>query len=243
MVNDAQSPIYNPNVVNDIIAAVPTISDTPNTHDTPSNSGVHNVSTSDFLYADCCGGLTWFGAQAWVGYLNSLNSGVGYLGYNDWRLPVVGPVNGSTFNYSSGYDGTTDRGYNISMPGTPYAGSTQSEMAHLFYNTLGNIGFTNTSGVAAGCPGFPDYCLTNTGPFSNLEPALFWSGTEYAPDASSAWFFDYGYGVQTSTSKTSNINAWVVRPGDVATVPVPAAVWLFGSGLLVLTGVARRKAA
>lgn len=30
-------------------------------------------------------------------------------------------------------------------------------------------------------------------------------------------------------------------PGAVSTVPVPAAVWLFGSGLLGLVGVARRK--
>ena len=29
---------------------------------------------------------------------------------------------------------------------------------------------------------------------------------------------------------------------SVATVPVPAAVWLFGSGLLGLAGIARRKA-
>ena len=32
-------------------------------------------------------------------------------------------------------------------------------------------------------------------------------------------------------------------PQEVAAVPVPAAVWLFGSGLLGLVGVARRKAA
>ena len=30
---------------------------------------------------------------------------------------------------------------------------------------------------------------------------------------------------------------------DVQVVPVPAAVWLFGSGLIGLIGVARRKAA
>ncbi|MCP4042838.1 MAG: VPLPA-CTERM sorting domain-containing protein, partial [Gammaproteobacteria bacterium] len=29
--------------------------------------------------------------------------------------------------------------------------------------------------------------------------------------------------------------------GDVSAVPVPAAVWLFGSGLIGLLGVARRK--
>jgi hypothetical protein len=30
---------------------------------------------------------------------------------------------------------------------------------------------------------------------------------------------------------------------SITTVPVPAAVWLFGSGLLGLVGMARRKAA
>jgi hypothetical protein len=34
-----------------------------------------------------------------------------------------------------------------------------------------------------------------------------------------------------------------VRDGDVSSVPVPAAVWLFGSGLLGLIGIARRKKA
>jgi hypothetical protein len=32
-----------------------------------------------------------------------------------------------------------------------------------------------------------------------------------------------------------------VIPDDVVVVPVPAAVWLFGSGLLGLVGIARRK--
>jgi len=31
--------------------------------------------------------------------------------------------------------------------------------------------------------------------------------------------------------------------GDVSAVPVPAAVWLFGSGLVGLVGIARRKKA
>jgi hypothetical protein len=35
----------------------------------------------------------------------------------------------------------------------------------------------------------------------------------------------------------------IAKIGEVAVVPVPAAVWLFGSGLLGLVGVARRKTA
>ena len=35
---------------------------------------------------------------------------------------------------------------------------------------------------------------------------------------------------------------WPDRYGDVSIVPVPATVWLFGSGLISLVGLARRKA-
>ena len=40
-------------------------------------------------------------------------------------------------------------------------------------------------------------------------------------------------------------NGWNIEAVaiDVQTVPVPAAVWLFGSGLLGLIGMARRKQA
>ena len=41
----------------------------------------------------------------------------------------------------------------------------------------------------------------------------------------------------------SGINSFQFDYVDVAAVPVPAAVWLFGSGLFALAGVARRKAA
>ena len=59
--------------------------------------------------------------------------------YNDWRLPQILPLNGSSYNYTHSYDGSTDRGYNISAPGTIYVGSTASELAHLYYTTLGNL--------------------------------------------------------------------------------------------------------
>jgi hypothetical protein len=36
---------------------------------------------------------------------------------------------------------------------------------------------------------------------------------------------------------------WAVHDGDIGAVPIPAALWLFGSGLLGLVGMAKRKAA
>ena len=50
-------------------------------------------------------------------------------------------------------------------------------------------------------------------------------------------------GIQRFYPKNIALAAWpVVQSGDVGEVPVPAVVWLFGSGLIGLIGVARRNA-
>jgi hypothetical protein len=100
-------------------------------------------------------------------------------------------------------------------------------MGNLFYNVLGN-----TAGS-----------LTNTASFSNVQSNGYWSATEFAPSSITAWYFDMRNGFQDYDLKPNGLSAWAVQSGDVsaARVPVPAAVWLFGSGLLGLIGVARRK--
>ena len=110
---------------------------------------------------------------------------------------------------------------------------TGSEMGHLFYNELGG-----TAGYSILSSTDPDRAL-----FMNVQSYSYRSGTVYAPDTTSAWAFRFDAGNQGATRKTINYYAWAVRDGDVAAVPVPAAVWLFGSGLLGLIGVARRKKA
>jgi len=85
------------------------------------------------------GRMTWEEAVEWTKQLN-------YNGYTGWRLPHTKPVNGSTYNYTHLNDGSSDDGYNISAPGTVYAGSTGSEMAYLFLYELGNLGYCDASG-------------------------------------------------------------------------------------------------
>jgi hypothetical protein len=96
------------------------------------------------------------------------------------------------------------------------------EMGHLYY----------IEGITASNPGL----------FSNVQSAYYWSGTEFS--ASNAWRFSFDNGQQGTADKFSIVlrsYAWAVHDGDIGVVPVPAAVWLFASGLLGLIGVTRRK--
>jgi hypothetical protein len=178
------------------------------------------------------GSMTWARANDWIAAMNT----AAYLGESDWRLPFVTDTGAAGCDLA--YTGT-DCGWNVQ---TSSGATVYSEMAHLFYVTLGNTGYYDTGGDPTGCAGFPDYCLANTGPFSNLEASYYWTGTEYAPDTSNAWHFHFGASSQYFDPKSNDLYAWAVRPGDIAAVPVPAAAWLFG-GALALLGAARRRSA
>lgn len=105
---------------------------------------------------DADGLMTWPVAQDWIASLNTAS----HLGVNGWRLPAIVDTGDAGCNF--GYMGT-DCGYNVEL--------ATSEMAHLFYSTLGNTAYYNASGVATGCSGGPpNYCLSHEGPFSNLQP-------------------------------------------------------------------------
>lgn len=184
--------------------------------------------------------MNWTTANSWAAGLNPYGSGI--MG---WRLPDTSPADGVAYDYNYAADGSTDSGYNISAPDTAHAGSTASEMAHLFYNTLGNLGYCDpvlSSGSTCSGPQ-SGLGLSNAGPFSNVQSNTYWSATEYAPLPVNAWYFTMNRGDQRNTSKYNNRYAWAVHSGDVgaSAVPVPAAVWLFGSGLFGLVGVARRR--
>lgn len=181
------------------------------------------------------GRMDWANANTWVANLSFFNP-LTNQNYTDWRLPTVEPVNGASFNYSFSYNGSTDRGYNVSEQDTLYAGATSSEMAHLFYNTLNNKGFCDSVlSTASSCPSpTTDWGLTNAGPFTNLQDGYYWSEPEYAPNPSQAWSFFFRYGEQVSIGKTSNVYALAVSPGDIATVPEAEtyALMLVGLGLI-----------
>lgn len=180
--------------------------------------------TSGYAGADAVGRMTWQAANDWASQLT-----VG--GVSGWRLADTIDVGNDGITYANGnfYTGV-DAGYNM---------TTHSELSNLYYNVLGNLAFYDTNGNAAQ----PGWGLQNTGPFNNVQSNFYWSATEIAPSTGDAWFFHMFNGEQSNANKGNSLYGWAVQSGDVSAVPVPTAVWLFGSGLLGLVGVARRKRA
>ena len=190
------------NVVNAIIAASPVITDTPNYYDGSYGnydgdngrpySGQYSLSAADFSSSHL-GLTTWFGAQGFVNYLNSID----YGGTKQWALPTA---RYDSFNQGVG-----------------------SELGQLFYNELG---------------GTMENIMPNTINFINEQGLVYWSGTEAFPD--SVWAFDTWLGFQHDFGKPSTLAIWAVSPGQVSAVPIPGAVWLFGTGLVGLLSLKRR---
>lgn len=134
-----------------------------------------------------------------------------YLGFNDWRLPA-------TPDSDPGCSGS-NIGFNC----------TGSELGHLFYD---EFGVSAGADVSTGIP-------SELAKFSNLQSG-YWS--TFAPSAPSTIYrMAFANGEQKISTEPSGITVMVLAVRDGSVVPVPAAVWLFGSALGLL-GWIKRKA-
>ena len=176
------------------------------------------------------GRMTWASANTWAANLT-----VG--SYSGWRLPTMISAPNTTFSFTGG----TEFGANVR---TTSGGTVYSEMASLWYDTLGNKSYCPPSNASCSGDGFPQpgWGLTNTGDFQNLQSWDYWFGLEYAPDTDYAWKFGTEYGAQGFGYKTANLQVLAVRPGDVlAPIPEPETYALMLAGLVVVGAAARRR--
>jgi hypothetical protein len=157
---------------------------------------------------------TWDNQVAWA-------AGLTVGGVGNWRLPDMD---------KNGDDTIVD-----CLSGTQ-AACMDNEYGHLFLYGEGTI---LGNGIAS----------NGYNPFSNVQDDIYWSGTESEEWEAYNRFVAFVYilpeGFQSSTDKYNSLYAWAVHDGDVgaAVVPIPAAAWLFGSGLICLMGFSRRTKA
>jgi hypothetical protein len=176
-----------------------------------------------------------------------------YAGCDDWRLPTLGPI-GAAFDYDFSTNATTDVGYADSAGWVNGLGVPVSEMGHMYYVNLANLGFCppdGGDGDPSTCdnapqPGwglnntsFIDALTGDTVSFLHVQPGFYWSGLGYAPNPNFAWYFNFLRGGQGALDKGLDGYAWAVRPGDVAAAPLPGTAVLMALGLLGL-GAGRR---
>lgn len=198
-------------VIQAIKAASPSITD--------GTGIVHTVVNKDFSNS-YAGAASWYGAKAFVGYLNSIN----YAGSSVWTLPSAGisPVSG--FNQTSG------------------------QFGQLFYNTLGgsaNAGIPDTGYFTAESAAYHDDSSNDdehADSHSEDDSAsrTYWQDTELNNNLRKAWQFDMANGFQNTAKKSSAKSyIWAFVPGNLVSVPLPSAAWMMLSGVIGFLGLKR----
>ena len=162
----------------------------------PYDDGVSTTGNDADRFTD--GRLTWQSALAWAANLN-------VSGITGWRLPTHADTGDLGCNFS--FAGGTDCGYNV---------QTGSELAHMYYVTLGNLAYYTPVTGAPQQPPQPGWGLKNTANFVNLIASDYWYGQAdpLRPTANSWTFYNYD-GFQTTLSQSSPMHAWAVHDGDV----------------------------
>lgn len=165
--------------------------------------------------------ITWadfnIGVSSWQpGYVITL------FGVYGWRLSAAhdtGP-HGCDFSYFGG----TDCGYSVDP--------ASSELAHLYYITLGNKALCAPGYTS--CVQQPDSFPPNTGNFQSVPYNNVWTGGVTSNDPNMAYTFSFSGGVQQVAFYPIANGTWFVFDGDVAAVPELGSLPLLLLGLLTI---------
>ncbi|VAW64792.1 hypothetical protein MNBD_GAMMA11-824 [hydrothermal vent metagenome] len=158
------------------------------------------------------------------------------------QLPVITSI--SSFNGL--VIGTTQSASSIpteSNIDNPWAfagplGVHQSTSNTRIISASGDTATIDFSGWGASWNGIPNINL-GTGNSNGIATITCDTGSGCANGA--GYVLDYSATLPSNAANYGNVKYKLHLEGTISAVPVPAAVWLFGSGLIGLTGMARRK--
>ena len=198
-------------------------------------------------------GLGGIDGDGWAGVLSFSVDAAGNMTFSSFSVDTV--LGTAAGDFAAGADpsaftGTVDAAGNMTFSPTSRFGNTSGPV--IVGNPFNVDGATTTFDPATGTfdPAptwvpFTTGLANGPGTFANIQ------GSSLALNADGNWdgvlvsTTDYGVGPNWGTfDKGTYYEVWdVVVMAEPAVIPVPAAVWLFGSGLLGLVGVARRRKA
>ena len=181
------------------------------------------------------GGLAYYDTESDLTWLADANyaqtSGYDSDGLMNWGVANEWANNLSVEGVTGWHLADTlqpDPGCSIQKTGNASYGfnCTESIMGNMFHNVLGGSSNNSITSVHN----------ANYNLFTNIQSGKYWSSTDLELIALYAWYFDFSNGEQNENGKGFDGYAWAVYTGDVSTVPVPPAIWLFCSGLFALVG-------
>lgn len=172
-----------------------------------------------------------------VTWLKDANYGAGSA-YDDLASGTDGRMSwSSAFSWAANlsyYDSVRNVTYtDWRLPINLNSFSSATEIEHLLYTELGG----NSWGSIITTHN------TNYFLFQNVQDDVYWSNTPNINCLTQGTHYSCAFSTAHPYNESIGLYAWAVRPGDVAAVPMPAAAWLLGSGLLGLIGVTRRSKA
>ena len=157
---------------------------------------------------------------------------------------VLVTKNSSGLGVNSSFDGVSDLG---TFDSTPSTGATSVEERLVFTFTtsaplvkLLGVDLLSSSGTPWGLNDNLDLYADGTqvlGP--DFDPVVTATGVWDVTGAADVTFTS-SFAIALTNNSLEEITR--IQSITIETIPIPAAVWLFGSGLLGLVGVARRKA-
>jgi uncharacterized protein (TIGR03437 family) len=154
------------------------------------------------ICVNASGSMRYESASAWVQAMNAAN----YLGHNNWQIPTT-PLVDKTCGKTGPNGGSFGFGCAASAFGS-------------LYLALG----LKSPNTATPIPN------NTVGPFSNLQPYLYWSQTSAGPTQGNATF-SFATGWQGANTLPNFLYIWPMIPGKIAGTPAAA-----GNGLQVNPG-------